>query len=760
MGKFYIYNSNINIENAQKEEKKYKDATIIFNPSTDFDINSLKNEILEHFSEFHQTCALVIIYCSKNRTAKKIINDNLEKIFKGIPTVEEETLKSNIFFISYNSQNFDISKSPKFLKDQFIDILNQGLVNIFIKNGGLVESNGISHHYVFPSGKHSSKFLRTANVLVKKAEIDFIAINVLHKFKTVVIKNIYCDTLSINVIGYSMGYYLKKFGNEDELNIESFKSYDAIYNKDTKFLNDSVFLISASTSGGLVHYLKENHGVAVNSNNVCVVYYLPIDKDSELAKERILCNLQRNEKSNYGLEFYDQFKPTEKCKFCEEKSTAIKILGDSFSLDEPIINSRNIVAGKYISKSIKDFVEMFKYRDDIGTSLKVSYSEGSIKRKKYDIYIDYENIISNIEKFDKHKSKLDSYIDQYIPASTKYIIHLHDQGSKLLGNYIYDRIKDHSNNEIEIINHADLLEEQISKEEQGSIVIVGSCITNGKNLLYLSRFFRNYENIRLIYFVGINRISDQDKQKELKSNIKYGLYGPENSSYVEIESINCDNSNSKTPWEIELELLKEIREESNKVSGFINKRISTLERISSDKNEKGGSIKIFYPNLKNKELEIRKNSAFFNDNSYFNNVSQSDVYFTISCVLNNMRNNKIDGLFQTSFVRNLIDPFIFNRFNDGIIQASILRAAKEEELNYSYSYKMSADMYILLMTVIKHKDEHQGEAVLEFIYAIAAGKLRLHKDHHKLLIDELKVINKDIVKNFHNKIKEIYKKLI
>src|SRR5690606_43756 len=97
-------------------------------------------------------------------------------------------------------------------------IINQGLTNIFISNGGLVESNGISHHYVFPSGKHSSKFLRTANVLVKKSEIDFIALNTLHQFKGIEIRNIYCDTLSINVIGYSIDHYLKRFDKNQYTN--------------------------------------------------------------------------------------------------------------------------------------------------------------------------------------------------------------------------------------------------------------------------------------------------------------------------------------------------------------------------------------------------------------------------------------------------------------------------------------------------------------------------------------------------------------
>ncbi|HAT3999159.1 TPA: hypothetical protein I9Y90_000654 [Elizabethkingia anophelis] len=751
MGKFYIYNSNI-------DDKKYKSVTIIFNPNTEFDFGILKNELTEHFRNFHQTDALVFIHCSTALSSEELIKRNHEKIFKSIPKAEEDSLTENIFYVGYKKTGFGFSKGKQFLEKNFKEIINQGLSNIFISNGGLVESNGISHHYVFPSGKHSSKFLRTANVLVHKSEIDFIGINLLHLFKNSEIKNVYCDTLSINVIGYSINQYLKRFDNSEDINIESFKSYDGIYNKSTIFNDDSIFLISASTSGGLVHYLKGNHP-EIHSENICVLYYLPIDKDSHLALERVLCNLERNEKLKYGLEIYKQYNPSEKCTFCENQSTAIKIMGDSFSLDEPIINTRNIIASKYITKPLKDFVQAFKYNNETDTSLRVSYSEDTVNRKKYNLYIDYENIIKNIEnkQYIDHKAKIDAFIDQYVPASLKYIIHLNDKGSELLAKYILERIKSSSCNNIEIINQSDLSEKNI-QSKSGSILIVGSCITNGKNLLYLSRFFRNYNNIRLIYFIGINRISDSDKQKELKSNIKYGLYGPENSSFIEIETINCDNSNFQTPWEVELEHLKIIRSGLDKPSDFVNKRIKTITNFSSTES-KGGSQNIFHTNISGKELRIRKNSAFFNDNEYFENISQSDVYFTISCVLNNMRNNKIDGLYQTNFVKNLLDPFIFNRFNDGIIQASILRASKPEELNYSFSYTNSEDMLMLLMTFTKHRNEYQGEAILEFLYALSIGKLRLYKDHYAPLIKDLKKINNKKIKILTESIREVYKKI-
>jgi hypothetical protein len=746
MGKFYIYN-------ARLEDKKYNEITLVFNPTSSFDFDALSRELNDFFKIFHQTSALLFVHCSSDNNAKETINENLDKLLKSIPRVEEGFLKKNIYFISYDQNAFRIGDDKKIWKKNLKEILNQGLVNIFTKNGGLVESNGISHHFVFPSGKHSSKFLRTANVLVRKSEIDFIALNTLHLFKDVEYKNIYCDTLSITVIGYSMNSFMKRFGVNKEINIESFQSYDGLYSKNGVFYDDSIFLISASTSGGLINYLQENHS-EIKSNEICTLFYLPLEKHSIVALERVVCNLGRNTTLNYGIETYDTFKPpTKRCKYCDAQSTAISITGDSFSLDEPVVNVRNITADKYIPSALKDFVDLFKYRADLGTALTVSYGSSSTIQKKYSLYIDYEKIVKNIDSYEKHKKKLDAYIKQYVPAATTYIIHLNDSGSTSLANYILSKLP---NDGITIINHSDLIEGRIKKDQSGAILIVGACITSGKSLLYLNRFFRNHEDIRLVYFIGINRINSALKSKELKSNIQYGFYGPSNATFVEIETLCCDNSHTETPWEQELAFLRKTQADLDKPPKFISDRISTIASFSNIK-KKGGDNRIFFQDNNNKELEIRKNSAFFNGNEYHKKVTQSDVYFTVACVLNNMRNNYSDGLFQTSFIKNLLDPFVFDRFNDGIIQASILRAAKPEELNYSFSPRLSKDMLMLLESFIQKVNEYEGEALLEFLYAISIKKLRLCKSDYLPLLKSLKKIRKINVQIFIKAIESVYK---
>ena len=73
-----------------------------------------------------------------------------------------------------------------------------------------------------------------------------------------------------------------------------------------------------------------------------------------------------------------------------------------------------------------------------------------------------------------------------------------------------------------------------------------------------------------------------------------------------------------------------------------------------------------------------------------------------------------------------LDPENFARFNDGVIQASILRAALPSELDYRGNAEASTFMGVLLERVASRLGEPQ-QAELEFLTALAIGRLRLNK---------------------------------
>jgi hypothetical protein len=76
--------------------------------------------------------------------------------------------------------------------------------------------------------------------------------------------------------------------------------------------------------------------------------------------------------------------------------------------------------------------------------------------------------------------------------------------------------------------------------------------------------------------------------------------------------------------------------------------------------------------------------------------------------------------------RTLIHPNNFSqRFTDGIVQASLLRAALRSELDYEIDQHLEADATSLLEEIFSHPKEQEGEAATEFLLALCMKRIRL-----------------------------------
>ncbi|MFJ7759647.1 hypothetical protein, partial [Pedobacter suwonensis] len=411
----------------------------------------------------------------------------------------------------------------------------------------------------------------------------------------------------------------------------------------------------------------------------------------------------------------------------------------------------------YLSAFVKQF--MSEGRKD--SVLKVNYKDG--EKGKYEIYIDFNQILKGLGegKYQKFANKLNDFISQYIPSTTRKIITLNDNGSIALGELIRNKIASSYRDDMlpEVISQDGIGD--LKEDLEGSIVVVGSCISNGKNLLYISRALRKFQKLRILYFVGITRTKNNKYLNQLKSNLKQGSYGGDTNSFHEIQKIFCENASIETSWLKEINFLsKFINFLNDKASppklalAYLIERKEMLQKSVGD-DVKGLSLQLFYPRLvggKIEELEIRKNFAFFDFDDYTKHVTQSDIYFTISNILNSLRNNDITApnsdkpeksLAQSPFVRNLLDPGNFDRFNDGIIQASILRAARPEELAYHVDQDLSLEMYGTFETLIKYHVQEQGEGLIEFLYALATGKISLVLSHLTSIIKLVRDVCKE-----------------
>jgi len=750
MNNFYIFEFNY----TKKDGRNYNEisASVIFCDRETINEDNLKVEIRSFYEMNYQTDEIYIIGSALQKDKLiEVFIERQDKTFIGIPKKQETHLADSLYILTFDNLGQLSCINKKRISKEFLNkYLNEGLQNIFIKRGGLVVSEG-SHHFVFPSGKHCDKFLRTGNILLISSEIYFVAFALLKHFDETKHNQIYCDTSSINSVAFALLELKNRFVPEKDrkqIPIESFSSYDGLYKNELSYTKSAFLIISASTSSNIIAYILNSHAM-LNRENMTVLYYLGDAKNYVQIKDKTICNLSYDIKKNpRGIPFIKTYK-SDDCNHCDRGSYAVEVKGDVFLLEKPKINS--IVLGvKDAEKYLTELLEQFKSVKSNQNIFKVNYKENS--KFKYETYINFSEILVGIKegRYPKFKQKLHDYINQYVPSNLRYIITLNDTASLELAHYIRDRIKPNYKKAYlpDIISQDEL--STIKKNSDGSTLVVGSCIANGKNLLFVSRALRKFDELRIVYFVGISRTKNKEYLTFLKSNLKQGKYGGESSSFIDVESIYCNNDSKNTSWLSEIKFLKKLiyfvsdADSSSTYIQYLRERKKKLESSQGDK-DKGLANNLFYPRFTNSKVEelcIRKSFAFFNFDRYDTDVSQADIYFTISNVINSLRNTNLIAngeksertLKQSVYVRNILDPANFSRFNDGIIQSSILRAAYPEELNYAIDNDTSQEMTNTLETIIKYCEDEQGEALIEFLYAIANKKMTLKKAHLREIV--------------------------
>lgn len=114
-------------------------------------------------------------------------------------------------------------------------------------------------------------------------------------------------------------------------------------------------------------------------------------------------------------------------------------------------------------------------------------------------------------------------------------------------------------------------------------------------------------------------------------------------------------------------------------------------------------------------------------------------YLSMSSALQSAREHPTPKLRFATSVHEVvvIDPENFLRYNDGVLQASVLRAALPHELDYSGAPELSELMREFLEKMFINHERTYGEAAPEFALALATGHLRLSEKDQKVLLDRI-----------------------
>jgi len=735
MRNYFIYQ----YEDVVSSKEKLKVTVLFVHQTTIGSQNELAQELNNFFQEHSITDKLVVLVPKYlDATSLVIFKSGRDITFQRVPGKSADYFDKCLMIYEYDSLgNFSLieGKKPKNESKFIAHLLRSGSTVIFKNNGGLVESTP-DHHFVFPSNKHCSKFIRTGNVLINQSEIFFLAVQLLKHTKD---RNIiYCDTSSINVLPYAVFEIRRRFKLDFDCPIVlSFESYDLFEKSTDNFSPESLVLISSSTSGNIIdRLLKEKR---VDKEQIQVIYFLGPNDKYLIHSANIICNLTKEKGFELGEEEFETYNNPDDCKLCKNHSRPINIRGDVFLTIQPKVEQHLLkVTPEYFAKSIGTFAEHYKSGLPNEGVIKVYYKD-NFPDANYEVYFDILYLLNNLSKFRRFDEALSRYIDKYIPANTKYLLHLPDIGSEELSKYILTKIP--SSIKPELIKLDTDFTSKVT-EETGTVVIVASCITTGKKLLQISRLMRNMENLNLVYFVGIYRPVNEKFSTDLISDLKKGKDKSDERPFVAVETIYCSIQQTETSWELEKVFLENFigsidEDKEPEIYKYVDERLAIL---LDNKKLRGFSDGVFLKTVHGQNLRLRKNFAFWTSFNYDEmKIAQSEVYFTISTIISSLEQKQINAhpsLKQTNYVRNILSPRNFHRFNDGIIQASLLRSGKTEYFSYDLDSELSLQMKEFLLSIIDKYNSADGEALMEFLLAMGIRRVKMRKEDLKEVLNK------------------------
>jgi hypothetical protein len=324
-------------------------------------------------------------------------------------------------------------------------------------------------------------------------------------------------------------------------------------------------------------------------------------------------------------------------------------------------------------------------------------------------------------------------------------VHLDDADSKAMAELIAEKLAELgvTVEDDHIVTAKQLTDGKHGMLGDGVALVVASIVVSGREVLSVSRALRTlHEGEPIAYLVGLMRPTTEQAGKDLESNLTWGPRGKAfDFNSAQRIYIPSERDSESTPWEREDELLRKLADFLQKQSeDEILKAQLALVRSRREVVGKGPLTELFLPSEadgKPSGLRLRPNFAFWPFTLPGGGEgSQADVYLTMTAILHSLRSTRTGGAaLQRDHNWTVLDPRNFSRFNDAVIQASLLRACLPHELDYSTDAELSHQMLGVLQGVFRTADPEEAAARSEFLLALCLGTIRLTTDDRREVVE-------------------------
>lgn len=579
------------------------------------------------------------------------------------------------------------------------ELLNRGATAMFRTHGGFVEPSG-SYHFGNPSKRHTDRFMRLSNILVHQGEIAFMAVAVM-RFLPASAVRAYVDTPSLFAVVAAINDQWRSLDpGRPPLATDNFRSYDGAETYEFTGKDEAVALISASSSGGLAKRLMEK-GFA--SERIVHVIYL----GKGAAALKVAVDLLHDAKRN-PLGYVDDreiYEPGD-CKMCARGSVAIPLRGDQFDIQGPQPEPLEIKQ-KHAPRNLAELMRRI-----------AGHGTLAIRTTPPQHWIKADRLFAA----GKFLDAFDYHVRRSVPGAIKHCV-IADEQSRPFA----ERVASLSGSAM-TIRSRDRIDDIAA--DPGPIVdavlVVAAVVGSGRVLLEISRDLRNVcPAAPIIYLVGLAKPTSQVRRESLRSSLVLTDHPVAHLLDI-VDELVLPAPPTPNAWAEELGLLQETSDDWPEASRErLDRRRSLLEHTATEPLVDN----LFLANDDARQLRLQHGFAFWPGKL---TGSQADVFFTIAAILQQLRTAPTsvgaEALRTNWLQQTLLSAENFGRFNDGIIQASILRAARAAELDFSGDRAASTNAARIVRRILESAGRPRGEAAAEFLLAIATRRVRFHDD--------------------------------
>nr|WP_297384067.1 hypothetical protein [uncultured Roseateles sp.] len=594
------------------------------------------------------------------------------------------------------------------LKNKLHEVIQTGLAEVFKKDEVILLAPA-GYAYQKPSGKREEFFLKPDVALSSSASVGFMGFALLHKlgpqrlFDARELRYLYIDTMSIAPVAYALRDLITVGRQESTpLMVESFHSYGGIDNVDRPPPRQALCIISASTSMSM-----HQRWIETKRANAEDVVTLLTAAPVTLYEEGALFAIERPKAvSSKG--------PPQLC---------IELDGENFlPRAEP---PKKVLLSELAHKTNETDVLRDLAGSGVFDAWRRPLAPGASPRA---LFVDGHALLGE-EDF---RRWLRCQLSLRVRAATRVILHQDDPASKEFATLIADLCQEQFHElQLRIESAADI--EALSLQRSDGVLVCAAVIGKGSQLLEISRALRDLHEGPRLYVVGLQVTETRDETKTLPPNLEHSK--PVKHEFAAYKTLAIGQQLGRS-FADEVETYYDASFDHSKVPIPLKSRA----RLIGENDPIGDRVLLPCGQNATGVLELRPGYAYWAGKTYPTGAHHASVLGTVGVLLQRAREDKKDieedkRLSSASFRHVLLDPENFARFNDGVIQAALLRNAFPSELDYRMDNAASSRMRAILLRILKRIQEPAGEGALEFLLAIALKRLLLEEQHEKEILD-------------------------